>query len=189
MLCADDDGCAGLLAKSGIPNLDARSWMPGCGCAPDTAHTPRMVSQKAVIITLTKAVKKAYREVLQAWQTDAVATAAEQFEKRVMLIDHPRGSGKTRKIAMQAFVSLKCNAVRLVLLITDRNELEEALTAEVKKMLTANGFNDGVVQSCAKARTVESNIEWLEEEAEEQAILSITLQTFPHIRWQLSLEF
>lgn len=49
-----------------------------------------------------KAVKKAYGEAPRPWQADAVAKAAEQFENRVMLIDHPRGSGKTREIAMQA---------------------------------------------------------------------------------------
>ena len=46
-----------------------------------------------------KAGKKAYGKTPTPWQMDAVTKAAEQHDQQVMLIDHPRGSGKTREIA------------------------------------------------------------------------------------------
>ena len=46
-----------------------------------------------------KAAKKAYGKPPTPWQMDAVTKAAEQYDQQVMLIDHPRGSGKTREIA------------------------------------------------------------------------------------------
>jgi len=98
-----------------------------------------VVTHKSVKIMLTKAAKKAYGKPPTPWQMDAVTKAAEQYDQQVMLIDHPRGSGKTREIAMQTFISLRCNSARLVLLITDRTDLDEALCSEVSTFLTKNG--------------------------------------------------
>ena len=58
--------------------------------------------------------------------------------------DHPRGSGKTRVIAMMAFTSLRFLSARLVFLIADRKDLEKDLGDEVERFLYANGYPESM---------------------------------------------
>ena len=55
-------------------------------------------------------------------------------------IDHPNGSGETKEIAMQTFISLRCNTVWLVLIIADKTSLEDTLRNKVRKILECNGY-------------------------------------------------
>ena len=60
--------------------------------------------------------------------------------------------------------------------------MDETLFEEVNCFMTKNGYDEDVVQRCGKARDVEAAIERLEAEALDQAVLTVTLQTFPHIK-------
>jgi type I site-specific restriction-modification system R (restriction) subunit len=145
-----------------------------------------MVVGKSVKITLAKAAKKAYGQPPSPWQAEAIISAAEQHHQREMLFDHPRGSGKTREIAMMTYIAMRFNKVRLAFLITDRNDLEESLAAEVSSFLEKMGCE--CVERCASSKDVDEAIERLETNPAEQIVLSLTLQTFPHIKRQLSPE-
>ena len=68
------------------------------------------LTARSVKTYLQKAVAAAYGKDARPkpWQEDAIVKAAAAFETRqVFLFDHPRGSGKTREMAMMGFIALK----------------------------------------------------------------------------------
>jgi hypothetical protein len=86
--------------------------------------------------------------------------------------------------SMMTYMAMRFNKVRLAFLITDRNDLDETLAAEVNPFLEKMGCD--CVERCATSREVDTAIARMESDPSEQIVLSLTLQTFPHIKRQLS---
>ena len=66
------------------------------------------LTARSVKTYLQKAVAAAYGKDARPkpWQEDAIVKAAAAFETRqLFLFDHPRGSGKTREMAMMGFIA------------------------------------------------------------------------------------
>eukprot|EP00928_Gymnodinium_smaydae_P020381 TRINITY_DN17876_c0_g1_i1.p1 TRINITY_DN17876_c0_g1~~TRINITY_DN17876_c0_g1_i1.p1 ORF type:complete len:1075 (-),score=179.60 TRINITY_DN17876_c0_g1_i1:198-3362(-) len=148
------------------------------------------VTAKQVKIVLTKGYQRAYKNGRpQPWQEQAICEIAQNWEgSTTRLIDHPRGSGKTREIVMMSHVALRLLGVRLVLLISDRKDLDEQLFEAAKDFMEKNGYPEGTVRSCSKGQQVEKVIRELEEDHDAKAVVAVTLQSFPHVSQLLSPE-
>ena len=97
------------------------------------------LTARSVKTYLQKAVAAAYGKDARPkpWQEDAIVKAAAAFETRqVFLFDHPRGSGKTREMAMMGFIALKLLKARFILVISDRTDLEEQVHSELKEFFS-----------------------------------------------------
>jgi len=151
-------------------------------------RTSMPVLAKNVKTALTKGFAKAYGSGRpQPWQEEAIVEAALKWdEKLVRLFDHPRGSGKTKEIAMMTHVALKCLGVRLVLLISDRKDLDMQLYGVAKHFLEKNGHGVDIVTQISKSQQLERVIRHLEEDPQAKAVVTVTLQSFPHVSLQLS---
>ena len=88
-------------------------------------------------------------------------------------------------MAMQAFAALKYNDARLVLLVTDRTDLDQNLYSVTSDFILKNASPAQVIQ-CKTGRDVQASLSRLEVEKKTRMVLTVTLQTFPHIKHPLS---
>lgn len=146
-------------------------------------------SPQTVQTCLQQAWKAAYGKdaKLKYWQKEAILKTVKEFkQRRCFLFDHPRGSGKTREMCSMALVALRYLGTRLVLVISDRKDLEQQIYQEFSTFFNAVQLKDHPprVLQCQNAAMLDDCCRQMESE-KKRFVLTVTLQSFPHVKQQL----
>lgn len=116
---------------------------------------------------------------------------------RTYLYDHCRGAGKTRLMAMLSLVSIKKCGTRCILVVVDRTDLAQQACQEFNDLLE-RCFKISISKQKTEQRPevfqVNNAMELqkyfckMVEDPKKRLVLTVTLQSFPHLRGALPKE-
>jgi hypothetical protein len=141
--------------------------------------------EKAIRLSLTKTAQSAWGYKPHPWQSDAIVALATRWPQPRFLVDHPRGAGKTKEMALLVHVLTRYLDQRLVFLVSDRTDLDDNLFKEVQQLVEhvqRKGHKSLKVCQCKGHRDIEKHVQELADEPNAKMALCVTLQTFLHVR-------